>query len=107
MKIIEPHDATGWITAEIEGRWVHAKVYDAPSTFGVRNGRVSKLAIGKAASRDPAKPFFEQMAYNFDRGLDFDELPDGVLDAVLVALESLPSCMPNAEISGEKGANKP
>lgn len=47
MKIIKPHNQTGWITAIIEDHWVQAKVYDSPSTFGVNNGRVSKIAIGK------------------------------------------------------------
>ena len=96
MKILKPHDRYGWITAEIAGRWVQAKVYDAPSTYGVRNGRVSNLAIGKTQDRAPNKPFFPQMAYNYSRGLDFDNLPIGVLDAVLAELEALPPCMSNS-----------
>lgn len=93
IKIIEPHNETGWITAVIQGRWVQAKVYDLPSTFGVRNGRVSKLAIGKTDKWDCELRFFDQMAYNYDRGLDFhnkDELPPDVLDAIVAELEMLP-----------------
>ena len=52
MRIIKPHSDTGWITAEIEGRWVQAKVYDEPSSYGINNGRVSKLAVGKENFRD-------------------------------------------------------
>ena len=90
MKILEAYDRVGWITAEINGRWVQAKVYDEPSTCGINNGRVSKLAIGKTATRDANKPFFDQMAYNYDRGLDFDKLPVGVLNDILAELETLP-----------------
>ena len=90
MKVIKPHDWTGWITAVIADRWVQAKVYNEPSTYGVNDGRVSKLAIGKTQHWDPARPFFEQMAYNYDRGLDFDRLPDGLLDEIVAELEALP-----------------
>ncbi len=80
-----------WVeSAVINGRYVCAKVYDSPSIFGINNGRVSKLAIGKTAIRDHNKNFFDQMAYNYDRGLDFDDLPEGVLDSILEELEALP-----------------
>ena len=92
MKLLKAHDQYGWITCIIADRWVQAKVYDQPSTFGVNNGRVSKLAIGKSDLRYEDKPFFEQMAFNYDRGLDFDNLPDGVLDKVIEELETLPPC---------------
>lgn len=91
MQIIEPHSEDGWITAVIDGRWVQAKVYDEPSTFGINNGRVSKCAIGKTSTRDPNKDFFEQMDFHYDGGyLDFDNLPNGVLDSILAELEALP-----------------
>lgn len=90
MHILEPHDESGWITAVIAGRWVQAKVYDEPSTYGVFNGRVSKLAIGKTDTRNPYSNFFEQLDYNYDRGLDFDKLPEGVLAKVVAELEALP-----------------
>ena len=90
MTILSPHEHTGWITVEIDGRWIQAKVYNEPSTFGINNGRISKLAISKPSGRDPNKPYFDQMDYNYDRGLDFDNLPDGVLDKVVAELEALP-----------------
>ena len=90
MKIIKPHTDIGWITAIIEGRWVQAKVYDEPSTFGINDGRVSKCCIGKTDQRDPCQGFFSQMDYNYDRGLDFDNLSPGVLDKVVAELETLP-----------------
>ncbi len=92
MKILSPHRWTGWITVEIDGRRVDAKVYDTPSIFGINDGRVSKLAIMKTAVRDPNADYFAQCDYNYDRGLDFDDLPAGVLDNVVAQLEALPSC---------------
>ena len=89
MHIIKPRSMAGWITAVIDGRWVQAKVYDEPSTFGIKNGRVSKCVIGKTATRNENKDFFEQMDYNYDRGLDYDNLPPGVLDRVVAELEAL------------------
>lgn len=82
----------GWVEAVIQGRWVEAKVYDEPSTYGVGgNGRVSKLSISKTDSRDPQSHFFDQMAYNYDRGLDFDKLNEpGLLDKIVAELEALP-----------------
>lgn len=90
MKILEPHNEYGWITAIIEGRWVQAKVYNEPSTYGIYNGRVSKLAIGKTDKRDERKNFFDQMAYNYDRGLDFNRIPKKLLDKIVAELEKLP-----------------
>lgn len=90
MKIITPHSEHGWITAVINGRWVQAKVYDEPSSYGINGGRVSKLCIGKTDKRDPSKDFFKQMAYNYDRGLDFSNLPEDVLEKIVEELEKLP-----------------
>lgn len=90
MKIISPQDNTGWITAIIEGRWVQAKVYDEPSKFGINNGRVSKLAVSKTSTRDENKDFFEQMCYNYDRGLDFNEAPKDLIKKIVAELETLP-----------------
>lgn len=90
IQILKPHDQIGWITAIIEGHWVQAKVYDEPSTYGINDGRVSKLVIGKNDKRDPNRDFFEQMCFNYDRGLDFDNAPLGLVDKVVAELEKLP-----------------
>ncbi len=92
MQIITAHDKTGWITAIIEGRWVQAKVYDEPSCYGINEGRVSKLAIGKTDTRQQHSNFFDQMDYNYDRGLDFKRrtLPVATLRKIVAQLEALP-----------------
>jgi len=91
MRILSAHDENGWITAVICGRWVQAKVYDLPSDYGINEGRVSKCAIGKTAKRNPGENFFDQIDFNYDRGLDFDNLPDGLLSKILKELENLPA----------------
>lgn len=92
MQILQAHDRHGWITAIIEGRWVQAKVYDEPSVFGVNEGRVSKLAIGKTDTYQRYSDFFDQMDYNYDRGLDFKRrtLPVATLRKIIAELEALP-----------------
>lgn len=89
MKILENDKNTGWVTAIIEDRWVMAKVYDEPSDFGINCGRVSKLTIGKTNSRNANKNFFDQMCYNYDRGLDFDDTPKGLVEKIVSSLETL------------------
>lgn len=90
MIILESHSDTGWITAVIQGRWVQAKVYNEPSTYGIYNGRVSKLAIGLRETRDPTRDFFQQMCFNYDRGLDFNHAPEDLVESIVRELEELP-----------------
>lgn len=90
MKILEPHSQTGWITAIVEGRWVQAKVYDEPSEYGLWKGRVSKLAVGFSEERNPNENFFDQMCYHYDRGLDFNRAPKGLVRKIVKQLETLP-----------------
>lgn len=91
MKILEEHDTTGWITAIINNRWVQAKVYDKPSIFGVNDCRVSKLAIGKTDDIKHGENFFNQIDYNYDRGLDFNNLDNNLLDSIVEKLNELPT----------------
>jgi hypothetical protein len=97
MKVLKPHDPNGWITAVIKDRWVQAKVYDTGSINGINNGRVSKLCIGKTDQRDPNKNFFDQMDFNYDRGLDFSNLSDDFIEEIVNELEKLPKLCPDDE----------
>ncbi len=90
MKILDPHAETGWITAIVQDHWVQAKVYDIPSDYGINGGRVSKLCISKTDSRNPKKNYFNQMCYNYDRGLDFNDAPKGLVEKIVAELETLP-----------------
>lgn len=89
--------SSGWVTCLIAGRWVQAKVYNEPSTYGINNGRVSKLVISKSCMRDAKKNFLDQMDYNYDRGLDFSNLPPEDVEVVVAALEKLPPANLQAE----------
>lgn len=92
MKIISDNRSiNGWITCIIENRWVRAKVYNLPSKFGINDGRVSKLAIGKTDQVLQGQNFFDQICYNYDRGLDFNKAPKGLLKKVVAELEKLPT----------------
>lgn len=56
-----------WHKIEINGfagYRANAKVFDEGSTYGINEGRISKLEIFNGKTR----------VYNYDRGLDFDEL---------------------------------
>ena len=106
MKVLDAHSKTGWITAVIEDRWVQAKVYDEPSTYGINDGRVSKLAVSKSNTRDPQKPFFDQICFNYDRGLDFDNAPTGLIDKIIAELESLPLLFPKENLEQNMNEKK-
>lgn len=87
----DTRQADCWIHGIFENRFFSAKVYDEPSTYGVNDCRVSKLAIGKTVERNKNKDYFKQCDYNYDRGLDFNNLPDpGILDRLLKELNALP-----------------
>ncbi|MBX2853182.1 MAG: hypothetical protein KTR15_15715 [Phycisphaeraceae bacterium] len=56
---------SNWITVtRPDGMTCSMKVYDTPSKFGIDNGCISKMEIRSAGG----------WLYNYDRGLDFDEL---------------------------------
>lgn len=96
VEILKPHRDTAWIDLVVNDRWVQAKVYDEPSTYGVNDCRVSKLCVAKKGIRllglASGIPFFDGLDYNYDRGLDFhnDGLPQEELDAILEWLNNLP-----------------
>ena len=89
MKILSDRKYSGgWITAIVCGRWVQAKVFDEPSTYGINDGHVSKLVIGKTDKRDVNRDFLEQMCYNYDRGLDFDNAGSMLVNEIVKQLEA-------------------
>jgi hypothetical protein len=91
MNIIEDsRSVDGWITCIIKDRWVQAKVYNNPSHFGINEGRVSKLVIAKTEKPNLSNNLMDELYYNYDRGLDFDEAPPGLVNEVVNELEKLP-----------------
>jgi len=57
-------DTKMWKNGTINGYAYYAKCYETGSQYGINNGRISKLDIRKDG----------KMLYNYDRGLDFDNL---------------------------------
>ena len=65
-----------WKKGTTDGyRW-EAKVYTNGSMFGIDNGRVSKLSIYGANG---------SAIYAYDRGLDMDNAPEGLVARVIEA----------------------
>lgn len=79
-----------WFHGIIEGRLVDAKVYNQPSSYGINGGRVSKLAVYKTTTRDCYEDWHSQLDYNYSRGEDFNNLPEGMLEKIVAYLEALP-----------------
>ncbi len=84
IKIVRPWGESGWTVGTIGEFRFRAKVYGAPSKYGIDNGRVSKLEIKKGT----------MPVVNYDRGWDIrpesEEIQE-IFRAVLDYLEALPA----------------
>ena len=86
MKIARYSKSDLWAEGLTEdGFWFQAKVYNTGSQFGINKGRVSKLSVCQGTRWNP-----ETQVYNYDRGLDFDRAPNGLVDRIVQACETLP-----------------
>lgn len=67
-----------WQTGTFDGFYYEAKVYEEESKFGIDGGRISKLRIcwGSRWNNDSC-------LYNYDRGLEFDNLPPHALPKII------------------------
>jgi hypothetical protein len=65
-----------WHEGVVDGYRYFAKVYDTGSKFGINAGRVSKLEIREDKNNGIT-------VYNYDRGLDFDKAPAGLVEKIL------------------------
>jgi hypothetical protein len=94
--VLEERDLSGWVTGVYNNaHWFQAKVYKEPSRFGIAAGtngkqgfgNVSKLAILKTPTVNQNTDFLSQCCFNYDRGLDFNKAPAGVVDAIVTWCE--------------------
>jgi len=67
-----------WKKGTYKDYYYIVKIYEQPSHFGIYNGKISKLSICKGDTWNTAEEI-----YNYDRGLDFDNTPPGLLDEIL------------------------
>ena len=84
----------GWIDGNIDSFRFQAKVYAEGSDFGIKDGRVSKLAIWDEAKKQACGNIFTASILNYDRGWDIKPATAAdkeVLRAMLEYLEGLPT----------------
>ena len=92
MIILKPQEYSGtWMQAIICEMLVIAKVFDEPSHYGYKGGRVSKVEICKA-KWDPAKKThcIAKCLFSYDRGDYTTEIPEWFVDRIISQLEKLP-----------------
>lgn len=85
-----PFDSN-WVSGKVGGYVFEAKLFDDSSTFGINNGRVSKLSIYDDSTR-LSKGFFASCIVNYDRGWDIRPTKEQkpYFLAVMAALEATP-----------------
>lgn len=91
IKIIRPWGESGWVSGTIGDFRFSAKVYGAPSKYGIDGGRVSRLEIKKGT----------MPVVNYERGWDIQPGSDEVCEIFRAVLEYL-EALPVAEERGEE-----
>jgi hypothetical protein len=85
-------NGTNWCSGKVGKYSFSAKLFDIGSTFGIKNGRVSKLAIWDETVRQKEQNFFKACVVNYDRGWDIKPKKEikVFFDAVMKLLENAP-----------------
>lgn len=83
---------TNWCDGKIGKYNFQAKLFDEGSTFGIKKGRVSKLAIWDEEIRQKERNFFKGCIVHYDRGWDIKPKKEfkPFFDAVMTLLENAP-----------------
>jgi len=81
-----------WVSGKIGKYTFEAKLFDEGSTYGIKNGRVSKLSIYDNAVRLEKQDFFAACIVNYDRGWDIKPKGENkiIFNAVMKLLENSP-----------------
>lgn len=82
QRVRESQSGGKWVDGLFEGYLFQGLLFDEPSQYGINGGRVSKLTVGPAASGRAALGL--DRAYDYDRGLNFDNTPEGFINSRLV-----------------------
>ena len=93
MKILkEAPYSGGFVDAVIDGHWVQAKVFRQPSSYGINEGRVSKLAVAideRPLGLSSGRNFHDNLIIHYDRGWDGDGGRNSEkLDSIVAQLEN-------------------
>lgn len=83
---------TNWCDGKVGKYNFQAKLFDEGSTFGIENGRVSKLSIWDEEKRQKEQNFCNACVVNYDRGWDIKPSNEikPYFDAVMTLLENSP-----------------
>lgn len=86
-----PFDSN-WVSGKVGEYTFEAKLFDDASTYGINNGRISKLSIYNNDERMAKNDFFASCIINYDRGWDIKATTATrpILKAVIALLESTP-----------------
>jgi hypothetical protein len=86
-----PFDSN-WVSGTVGEYTFEAKLFDDPSTYGINNGRISKLSIYNDQKRIENRDFFAACIVNYDRGWDIKPTKESrpYYKAVLKLLELTP-----------------
>jgi len=81
-----------WCNGTVGGYVFEAKSFDTGSSFGIDNGRVSKLVIKRADTVGNGNGYFDGVVVSYDRGWDIEPTPEvrPYFDAVMELLENAP-----------------
>ena len=84
---------TNWCKGEIGKFKFEAKLFDVGSTFGIDNGRISKLMIWDEKIRQKKKNIFKAAIVNYDRGWDIEPIKANkkYYESVKILLENAPA----------------
>ena len=92
-------NSSNWVDGVVGPYHFQAKLFDNPSRFGIKNGRVSKLSIWDQKVRENKRDFLKACVMNYDRG--WDKKPNKKVapyfDAVMKLLEAAPKRFENIE----------
>ena len=83
---------SNWVKGEIGKYTFSAKLFNEGSTYGINDGRVSKLSIYDEKVRREKSNFFASCIVNYDRGWDIEPSEENmeVFEAVMELLENSP-----------------
>lgn len=86
------HPGDNWVHGKIGKYDFEAKLFDEGSSYGIDNGRVSKLAIYDNVVRYQKKSFHDACIVNYDRGWSIKPSQEDkpFYDAVMELLTNAP-----------------
>ena len=81
-----------WVAGKVGNYSFSAKLFDEGSDYGIKNGRVSKLAIWDEVERKKWSDFFKSCIINYDRGWDIKPKKETrpYFNSVMELLENAP-----------------